>query len=215
MFILQSSPHILSQTGHLTANDVQWVSECLMWVLSMWSASEDLDHRLLIFYQIYSSLSALCGHIYHPFIYHSIVFHTFNFQLSIYIIETILWKEDVAIFLLHYNYIVKLLYYYCTLTCICWVLLWLRVFGYVVNTLNLRCSVSAANSEEISGINATLPATVVPRWHHCTYVTIPRCFASAWQEGAWATLQFPVHWPASDVLCSERQLVEIWRKCCG
>lgn len=28
VFCLQPGPHILSQTGHLTASDVQWVSEC-------------------------------------------------------------------------------------------------------------------------------------------------------------------------------------------
>lgn len=45
MFILQSGPHILSQTGHLTANDVQWVSEfsCCRCVLSTRSASDHLQ----------------------------------------------------------------------------------------------------------------------------------------------------------------------------
>lgn len=45
MFILQSGPHILSQTGHLTANDVQWVSEfsCCRCFLSTKSASNHLQ----------------------------------------------------------------------------------------------------------------------------------------------------------------------------
>lgn len=174
-----------------------------MWALSTWSASEDLDPRLLMFYQMHYTLSALCGHIYHPFIYHILLYFIhLIFNCPFPLLKPFFQKSKLPFFFCILT--IKLLYYYCTVMAPCfW--LWQK---------HLRCSVSAANSEEISGINSTLPATVVPRWHHCTHATIPRCFASAWQEGAWATLQFPVHWPASDVLCSECQLVEIWRKCC-
>lgn len=81
--------------------------------------------------------------------------------------------------------------------------------------LNLLCSVTAANAEEVSGTESTLPAAIVSRRHHCAYAAVPRCFASARQDSARATLHFPVHWPASDVLCAECQPVEIWCECCA
>lgn len=92
----------------------------------------------------------------------------------------------------------------------CYIIKWMI---NAVTTFNLCCCVPAANGEEISGINSSLPAPVVPRRHHCANAAFPRCFASAWQEGARAPLQLPVHWPARDVLCSECQLVETGRKC--
>lgn len=142
MLFLQPGPHILSQTGHLTASDVQWVSECSCQISDK-SFTTTLSHR------------------------------------------------------------------------IGWLLMWLHVLGCDVNHLYLLRSAHAANSEEVSGAKSTLPAAFVSRGHHCSDAAIPRCFASARQDGAWATLQFPVHWPASDVLCAECQLVEIWCECCA